>query len=290
MQTESKSGSGAEGNETADCRSLASEDTNAENGLAASGRLGRPSPVFIVGSPRSGTSALVDALFAGGYHGFREGNLLGLLGNINDTIGHYFASVDTGSPSTLITQFTANDFRDSIRDLVCGLVAKNNPQNPWLDKTGNVPMLKALPELVGYWPTSRIIFAKRRGLENIASRLVKFPGLGFGRHCADWALTMRTWRQVRERLEPWRYVEVDQQNMVSQPDETANVLAEFLRLGSEERLAVERTFRSGRPQQTAPGTAERRLALDETGWTEEQRKQFVTVCGPEMTEYGYSLD
>ncbi len=36
-------------------------------------------PLFIVGSPRSGTSVLVDAAFAAGFKGFREGNLLGLL-------------------------------------------------------------------------------------------------------------------------------------------------------------------------------------------------------------------
>ena len=33
-----------------------------------------PSPLFIVGSPRSGTSILVMALRAAGYRGFNEGN------------------------------------------------------------------------------------------------------------------------------------------------------------------------------------------------------------------------
>ena len=33
-------------------------------------------PVFVVGSPRSGTSILVDALFSAGYKGFREGSFL----------------------------------------------------------------------------------------------------------------------------------------------------------------------------------------------------------------------
>ncbi len=290
MHTESEPGSGPERSEPAARRPLAAEDANISDGLTASNRLSQPFPVFIVGSPRSGTSALVDALFAGGYHGFREGNFLGLLGNINDTIGHYFASVDTGSPKTLITQMTDREVRDSIRDLVCGMVEEKNQQGPWLDKTGNVPMLKALPDVVGYWPDSRVIFAKRRGVENVASRLVKFPGLGFDRHCADWALTMRTWRQVRERLEPWRFVEVDQQDMIGRPTETASALAAFLGLGPAQELAMETTFRSGRPQQTAPGTAERRLPLSETGWTDEQRKEFVRVCGPEMTEYRYSLE
>ena len=39
-------------------------------------------PVFIVGSARSGTSALVDGLMSVDYHGYREGTLLSLISGI----------------------------------------------------------------------------------------------------------------------------------------------------------------------------------------------------------------
>jgi hypothetical protein len=287
VAAESQTGSGSAG-ETPAIDGLFAWETDAE--CSARARPKPCSPVFIVGSPRSGTSALVDALFAGGYHGFREGNLLGLLANIKDTISNYFASADTDNPNTLISQVSTTNVSDSVRDAVCSLVASMNLESPWLDKSGNVSMLKTIPSLISYWPTARIIYAKRRGIENIASRLIKFPTLSFSRHCDDWALTMRTWRLVRSQIEPWRFIEIDQQDMVSRPNEAAKVLGAFLQLGREEQLALEATFRSGRPQQTAQGTAERKLPLAESGWTEEQQNEFLRVCGPEMSEYGYALE
>jgi hypothetical protein len=59
-------------------------------------------PVFIVGSPRSGTSAMVDVLLAAGYHGFREGNFLPLAHRISLDIERHFSSFDIGSAKVLI--------------------------------------------------------------------------------------------------------------------------------------------------------------------------------------------
>ena len=47
-------------------------------------------PIFIVGSPRSGTSILVQALLGAGYTGHHEGNLLSLLQGLERSIDQHF--------------------------------------------------------------------------------------------------------------------------------------------------------------------------------------------------------
>jgi hypothetical protein len=95
---------------------------------------------------------------------------------------------------------------------------------------------------------------------------------------------------VRETLEPWRYTEVDQRDLVVQPDLVAQRIASLLGLDDEARARIAGTFRRTRAQQTAPGTTERLAPLAEIGWTQAEIEEFVATCGPEMTAYGYSLD
>jgi len=249
-----------------------------------------PSPLFIVGSPRSGTSVLVDAAFAAGYQGFREGNLLSLLQPIRDQVSTHFQRFGTDNPRVLTAHLRPETLYRAIAEAVKQTVQSLNPERPWVDKTCNNPMILVLPDLVALWPDCRIIFAKRRGIENVRSRLKKFPARDFTYHARDWALTMSTWRQVREQFEPWRYCEIDQRDLIARPQAAAAEIGALLSLDASAQGRMTHIFVTLRPQQTAPGTAEQVVSLENAGWTEDQTGEFLRTCGEEMEAYGYTLD
>jgi hypothetical protein len=250
----------------------------------------QPSPLFIVGSPRSGTTVLVDAALACGFHGFREGNLLGLLQPLYDRIHDYFRRPETANAKTVVAHVRRDALKTTVRDAFKAELERLNEQHPWLDKTCNAETILVVPDLVQMWPNCRIIFARRRAIENIQSRLKKFPERDFHYHCRDWTRNMWAWRRVREGLEAWRYLEVDQHDVVVQPQNVAQGIASLLRLDAKARARMESAFRNLRPQQTAPGTAERVIPLNETSWTPAQIAKFIEICGTEMEAYGYSMD
>jgi hypothetical protein len=247
-------------------------------------------PLFIVGSPRSGTSALVDAGFAAGFRGYREGNLLSLLKPLFDAVDQHFRSFGTENPAVLMAYVKKTAIVDSLLDIFKSTLESHNPGSPWLDKTCNSPMIFALPYLVRVWPDCRIIFAKRRAIENVQSRLQKFPERDFAYHCQDWVRIMAAWRQTRECLEPWRYLEIDQYDLIRRTAEVASAMVKLLQLGEEASRRTQDALRTMRGQQTEPVSAERVVPLAGTSWTSDQTGEFVRVCGAEMEAFGYSTD
>src|SRR2546430_17539144 len=75
-----------------------------------------------------------------------------------------------------------------------------HPTDNFVDKTPGWPMLKALPALLVVWPNLRVVFTKRRGIENVLSRQRKFPDGVFESHCRDWAAAMETWLAVHAEI------------------------------------------------------------------------------------------
>jgi hypothetical protein len=248
------------------------------------------SPVFIVGSPRSGTSILVVGLREAGYGGFNEGNFLSLLHTVPRTIDQHFAVFGTTDKRVLTAHVDQHVLKHEFFRSVKRMVEAEHGDGPWLDKTGNPEMIEAIPVLRFLWPTCRFVFARRRAIENVMSRLEKFPAHDFAYHCADWARNMAAWRQVRARIPAFPGIEIDQQDIGADPAGTAARLGEFLGLAPGAVAAMARAFAEQRPQETAPGTAGRILSLEETGWDERQIKVFRARCVPEMLAYGYTLD
>jgi hypothetical protein len=249
-----------------------------------------PSPLFIVGSPRSGTSALVGALRAAGYRGFNEGNFFGLLANFHLTIDNYFRSFGTDDPFVMMSRIDRQELKTGVAELIRKIVDRENPVAPWMDKSGNPDVITMIPALVTQWPTAHFLFAKRRGLENITSRLKKFPNYSFEYHCRDWAANMAAWRAVRQELPDLRCLEMDQQSLIKTPIAAGRQIAAFLNLSVQQQTRLINTFRKDRPQQTSAGSSERVLSLQSTGWSAQHKDIFMRLCGHEMQYYDYSLD
>src|SRR3954469_5424274 len=168
-------------------------------------------PVFIIGSPRSGTSALIGALLGVGYNGYREGNFLQLMPMIGAMIDRHFATFGQDGAEVLVTHVDPKALKEAINEVFAGFVNRLHPNPPWVDKSGNPEMIGAIPALMKLWPDSHFVFAKRRAIENIVSRLKKFSQHNFEYHCRDWARNMQAWRIMRDNVPKASRLEVDQQ-------------------------------------------------------------------------------
>ena len=247
-------------------------------------------PLFVVGSPRSGTSILMEGLLTAGYNGFLEGNFLSMIRMLERTVDRHFNLFGTTNSRVLISLIDQADLKKELIDAVVRRFKANCPPEPWVDKTGNPEMIEAMPLLRELWPEAKFIFAKRRAIENLVSRVQKFPGHDFGYHCRDWARNMAAWRHMCGRYADLPGIEVDQRDISDSPAATADLIAGFLGMPDEARAKLAGTFQNRRPQQTGPDTTSRVLSLAETGWSDEQLEKFHRLCDREMNAYGYTED
>lgn len=248
------------------------------------------SPVFIVGSPRSGTSILVSALRNVGYQGYAEGNFLPLITLIGKVVDRHIAVFGKANPNVLAGQIDAKLLKARIEEVIKEFTETLNTGPLWFDKSGNADMIRAIPTLRRLWPESIFIFAKRRAIENVVSRLKKFPAHDFDYHCIDWAKNMACWRDIRAKLPADAYLEVDQQDLIRSTEEIASKIGRFLGLPDEQMIRIVKTFTSFRPQETTKGSAAMTYSIDSLGWPAAQMEIFRKHCGAEMREYGYSED
>jgi Sulfotransferase family len=154
----------------------------------------------------------------------------------------------------------------------------------------SLEMILVIPILRELWPGSVFVFAKRRGIENVISRMKKFPDMPFENHCADWAGSMAAWRTIRPQLPPGCFIEVEQRDMIQQPERTARSLCAFLHVDASAVPAACKVMSTHRPQESEKGSASKTLSLAESGWTVEQTETFLKHCETEMKEFGYTMD
>jgi hypothetical protein len=247
------------------------------------------SPVFIVGSPRSGTSVVANVLSHVGYHGFAEGHFLPLLRRIDLLVDDHFYWWPS-DPVVMLGNVDKRDLKRKIFEAFRTVVNDLHPNEAWWDKTHHPEMILSIPIIRELWPASVFVFTKRRGIENVISRVKKFPDDSFEFHCYNWAKTMAAWRTIRQQLPPGCFIEVEQRDMIQQPERTARSLCAFLQLDESAVRAAYETMSFDRPEESEEGSASKTSSLAESGWTVEQTETFLKNCETEMKEFGYTMD
>lgn len=234
--------------------------------------------VFVLGSPRSGTSELGRTLasalslpWRGEFHGaplFAKPAL---------------EAAHPALPEELRAHLAARDFSGAMVGQARASYFGVHGSASFLDKTPGVPMIRAIPFLARCFPAARFIYLRRNGISNMLSRLAKFGG-DFGEHCGDWAAALEEWAALRGHLPS--YLEVRQEEMLEQPEQIAHAIAQYLdvpELGGDIAASLE----SGRLERTGAGIG--RLRLADTGWNQEEIKVFMRRCGPTMQRFGYEI-
>jgi hypothetical protein len=250
-------------------------------------------PVFVLGSVRSGTSAVAQALIGvTRYRGYHEGHLLDLLAHLSVAIDEFYARkkmhLEDPNASNVIRHVPIRFFRDGIDSLFVQAIRSIFPGGYWIDKTPTPNMLHIAPILRRIWPNARFIFLKRRAFENLMSRARKFEAREFARDCLEWAEVLRTWGGMRHLLQGCA-LQIDQDFMAHFPARVASEIAAFLSLDAGEADRVRQALSADRPERTGDVFSQ---VYDEAelGWNPEQWRLFNEVCGAELAAFGYSRD
>jgi len=247
-------------------------------------------PAFILGAARSGTSAVAQALLkCGAYGGFEEGHFLWLVRRFLLTVHKYYE--DNGEDAlpnrfTMLAHIPNTYLISAVRATFIAAMQEMFPDGRWLDKTPRAEMIEVAPIMQELWPNARFVFMKRRALENVSSRLSKFPTISFRQHCKDWARSMNAWLLVRDLL-GGAAIEVEQLAIAQAPERSAEALGRFLDLPDHAVKRLAKSFSEDRPEQTTREFAPV-MQIDRLGWTDAMITEFRAVCGPMMAAYGYS--
>lgn len=251
-------------------------------------------PIFIIGSARSGTSIVRDGLVSGaGIQGTIEGCFIDMLGAFLQTVDSKFLqrAGETRKKNEMMLEFVSKDvFKDA---LVTWFLEQYKTYTPtkgmWVDKTPDNDVLPVLPYLPQHIPSAKIIFMKRRPLENMQSRLRKFPNRTFEQQCAGWAKIMHDFDAISPQLPEHMYMVIDQYDIECVPSQVAAQIGSFLNLSMSQVQQMQYVFERTRPEAT---TAKREIPLvfDELPWTNEQKQFFIETCGPLMERHGWSWD
>ncbi len=249
-------------------------------------------PIFILGSARSGTTITTQALQAGaGVNGYQEGHFLSLLHALHETVDDHFSIKEPlrNNDRHAIAHLERSEVWERIVDATCSSFNALVSEPVWLDKTPDAPMILAVPHLLSYWPRARFVFVTRRGIENISSRLRKFPHVGFEHHCVIWAHTMASWLNIRGDLGDC-FIEVEQRDIALHPEPTALKLAKFLGMSEVQSTGMCQIFKSRRPQKTTETSENEVRGIQQFGWSDEQIGTFRRVCGDINRLMGYTED
>jgi hypothetical protein len=250
-------------------------------------------PVFVLGSARSGTTALSLAMSkATKYQGFPEGHVLDVGIRLHHAMNGHFEKKDpwidpSARAAFQIGRLSHARFHSEVIQVLRRLASGYTTPH-WFDKTPTFEMVASAPILAHAWPNARFIFMKRRGLENVQSRIRKFARSNFAGSCRDWNLIMAGWRTVRQSLEG-KFIEIDQHYMAEDPDLAAEGVGSLLHLEASEIETFASVLRRVRPESTGP--ADNIVSeLAELNWPPENIESFREICGAEMAAYGYTYD
>ena len=259
-------------------------------------------PVFIIGSPRSGTTVLGNSLaehselWAGGESYF----LFFLLDN--DHVGRAFdRAMEVPGPRWLrVEEVSRKEFLAYVGMGLNAMITSRSKGRRWIDHTPLYTMVAdALAEI---FPGARFIHILRDGRDVVHSMLhfadshPDSETARFAERTIPWATDMggacEFWRDHVDTAmtfceeHPERATVVRHEDLVAAPDQTFRGIHRFLEIPDEEGPA--RYLTSKRVNSSFDGR--QRMSGEEIWeqWPEEQRRTFTEVAGPTMLRCGYS--
>jgi hypothetical protein len=254
-----------------------------------------PKVTFIIGSHRSGTTVMglaIQKIFGQKFH--NECHVAPLF----EKLVQQAKSIRSKSPNSkkegvLLSQIMPVEIEVEFHKMIRNIYSSFYGDNLIIDKTPGPEMLSALPFMLKVFPNAKVIFCKRRGIENVESRMRRFPSVKFNTHCSQWSRNMSEWRRIKEIINEefdhsdW-FCEVEQYNLQFNPQKEVKKLEKLLDLNNKQKVQFINILKNKSPQQTSkPSKAS---CITNNSWTDEQREIFVISCAKEMELFNYSMN
>ena len=240
----------------------------------------KPQQIFLLGSPRSGTSQLGKTLV----------ECLGLTWTGE---AHVMPRFQAAAEALDGTEQASDVFPNFLRRQGYRQIAVKAARQAYylvhssasfLDKTPGVAMVQAAPFAAEVFPDARFIYLMRHPISNIMSRMTRFGGI-FEEHCADWAATAEAWKHVQGSLPS--FLEIRQEDMLNHPNDIALRMARYL--GRQDAATpIEQSLNQGKAEKTGVGLLN--ASIDQTKWTADQVDTFMLTCSPAAISAGYSFE
>jgi hypothetical protein len=200
-----------------------------------------PQQIFIVGAPRSGTSATMKAVQKAlpDHASFTEGHFIDILPHLTSAIRFFFdegKAVYRNYKDFAIAASDQTEVRNVVVDAVTryysGLVGER-----FIDKTHGPAMIYALRDLKRVYPHGKVILLQRRALEYMRSVMLKFTRDDWDQNLSRWVACVRARREVEAELGDYM-IALDQYELAHQPGRSATRIANHLNLGPAGRQSV----------------------------------------------------
>jgi len=210
-----------------------------------------------------------------------------LFARIEETIAKYYeAEANNNVPGTLLHALAMDRVIEEYRQLARHMMDEIHHGKRWFDKTAHGGMIGSLPFFKSIWPEAKIIFAKRRPIENLESRLKKFDHMSFADHCKDLKYIFNAWAVIRTELNPW--IEVDQYDLLHNPAQSTRAISDFLGLEEDAAAAFRATIENAHPERTSTSYDSKRFS--DLNWSPSDKELFVAELGDIMKLYNYGYD
>lgn len=254
----------------------------------------RSFPIFVLGSVRSGTSAVCLALKQGaGIPGHDEGHVTTLLQSAFSAADVAVNNIAATPGDYLLREFDVTAFNRHCSDFVIQFLDTRYPEGLWVDKSPDdglgCPGIRSAAHFGKLYPHARFLFCIRRGIENVLSRERKFPQTPFYSHCRSWAEAVTTWHDVRSTLGE-RWLDIRQESLALAPERVASEIGRFLQLDEDQIAGMSDFLSCVRPEQSQPAGEGDEIGLDETGWDEPRKEIFRSQCSEAMKLAGYAME
>ncbi len=250
---------------------------------AGTGR--EPLKVFIVGSPRSGTSVLLRAMqtvFGLRAHG--ESHVVPAVAQAVFQLRSYYRRFKDEPGDLLIRRLPMDRIEAPLLEGIRVFYHEIYEGAGWADKTPSDEALHSAPLIRKIFPDARLIVSRRNGIEVVASYRRKF-GATFRDACENWARVMQGIAVIRQQCPD--ILEVDQFDFANASDTVGGRIAGYL--GRPELGAALGAFlASNREDRLSTHDWQQRLALDDVDWTADEQDDFERICGPLMRVNNYA--
>jgi hypothetical protein len=259
------------------------------------------SNIFIIGCPRSGTSALSWAL---AYHPdlwtSAESNILLYLFRTPWFFEQYKLAIENNEDRIWLNKHHVSyaEFASFIGKGLDLMFRSRSENRIWIDATP--AYTNVAPQLMVFFPTAKFIHIIRDGRAVVNSMLTSgFPGSDFN----DFEQASKAWvfyvNKGREAMRtfPGRVHEIRNENLVANPEQELSSIYTFLEL---EPCAESSTFiRTKRINSSYLNVEQGDISKIKDpslmpkepwkNWSVKQRKLFIKIAGETMTTLGYDL-